>query len=249
LKVLISLLFITFTANILADEMRYYDIEVVVLENLRSGAKLAENWPEGASINPEEKTVQLGQPVLSEWLPKNVESAASYKVLRSKTYQLTPHVEKLSKSKKHRVLYHTAWRQPGLSAELALPIYFKRDIPAIPVQTVGDSNETSISENLDVEDMGQVLEGILRVTLARYLHFEAELILRNKVADIGSEDNPFAVLDTDNDSELKPQVIYLNQKRRRIRSKELHYLDHPVLGIMVKITPYLKNDDVANKKR
>jgi hypothetical protein len=32
----------------------------------------------------------------------------------------------------------------------------------------------------------------------------------------------------------------MNQLRRRIRSKELHYLDHPVMGMLLLITPYEK---------
>jgi len=84
------------------------------------------------NVKPE-KTVQLGQPVLSEWLPKGVDLKSSYKVLNSRSNQLKKEVEKITESKTHRVIFHTAWRQPGLDKNQALPIYFKREIPAPPV--------------------------------------------------------------------------------------------------------------------
>jgi hypothetical protein len=36
----------------------------------------------------------------------------------------------------------------------------------------------------------------------------------------------------------QPVVYHLKQTRRRMRSRELHYLDNPVLGMLVLITPY-----------
>lgn len=35
-----------------------------------------------------------------------------------------------------------------------------------------------------------------------------------------------------------PRRIYTLEQRRRMRSNELHYLDHPRLGLLIKILPY-----------
>lgn len=56
------------------------------------------------------------------------------------------------------------------------------------------------------------LEGWLAVTIGRYLHLEARLQLR-------LPDGGLAVLD----------------ERRRMRSKELHYLDHPAIGLLAHV--------------
>jgi len=243
LKVLISVLFLALTSISYAEDMRYYDIEVVVIENLNPVARKSENWPLQLHMVQPEKIIPLGEPVpkLKEWLPKQADLKLSYKILNSKNYQLTEHVEKLAESKSKRVIFHTAWRQPGLDKHTALPVYFKREIPVPPVV----ENETSF-EQQPTNTNPTELEGILRVTLARYLHLEAELSLRNKLPETTS-DNPFEVLDSDKpvvDME-KQGVIHLKQQRRRIRSKELHYLDHPVLGILLLITPYELPEDVA----
>jgi len=238
--------------------MRYYDIEVVIIENLTDEAKNSEIWPLQVNLIQPERTVQLGQAVMSEWLPDDVDLRASYKVLGKKHYQLTSEVEKISKSKTHRVIFHTVWRQPGLDKKLALPIHFKREILAAPVASEDENNPTqnteatSSFETTDNKPLpSSILEGLLRVTLARYLHLEAELTYQNKIPEITDTDNPFAILDNENErNEMQKQgVIHLKQKRHRIRSNELHYVDHPVLGILIRITPYEKPEKITSTKR
>lgn len=218
--------------------MRYYDVEVVIFENLSEQARKSENWPLQVNLTPDEKSVELGQPQpkLSEWLPADADLKLSYKVLDSSKYKLSGQVEKISESKTKRVLLHTAWRQPGLDKHTALPVYFKREIPAAPPIAIGINTE----EPAQTDMTPSVLDGILRVTLARYLHLEAELSLQKKLPEVTISDNPFSALDNESErSNLEKQgIIYLNQDRRRMRSNELHYIDHPVLGILIQITPY-----------
>lgn len=238
MKVLISILFFALTSVSFAEnkDMRYYDVEVVIIENLNPAARKSEHWPLQVHMAQPEKIVPLGEPTpkLREWLPRDVDLKLSYRKLRSKSYQLTEHVKKLSESKSKRVIFHTAWRQPGLDKYKSLPVYFKREIPIPPVV----EDDSSFEQQQTITNPTE-LEGILRVTLARYLHLEAELSLRDKLPETTS-DNPFEVLDTDApEADIEKQgIIHLKQKRRRIRSKELHYLDHPVLSILLLITPY-----------
>ena len=247
MKVLISILFLLLANNSFAEDMRYYDVEIVIIENLTDEQRNSENWPLQVNMIQAEKTVQLGQPVLSEWLPKGVDLKSSYKVLKSRNYKLTKQVKKISESKTQRVIFHTAWRQPGLDKNLALPIHFKREIAAPPTNEDEETSETEFTQKPDTSP--SILEGILRVTLSRYLHLEAELTLKKKTPDIVKSDNPFSILDNEEArSEIQSQgVIHLKQKRRRIRSSELHYIDHPVLGILIYITRYEKPED-KNKR-
>ena len=229
--------------------MRYYDIEVIVIENLTKEAKEAENWPLQVNIVQPEKIVELGQPVLSEWLPqdKEIDLKSSYIVLSSDKYQLTDAVEKISESKKQRVIFHTAWRQPGLDKNLSLPIHFIHEVAPPPIieneQTLANETEqdSEVNSSQSTEPLPSILEGVLRVTLSRYLHLEAELTFKNELPERVNSDNPFSILDSEKErSEVKKQgVIHLKQKRRRIRSNELHYIDHPVLGILINITQYI----------
>ncbi|WP_024460331.1 CsiV family protein [Marinimicrobium sp. LS-A18] len=41
---------------------------------------------------------------------------------------------------------------------------------------------------------------------------------------------------------LPRRIVTLNQQRR-MRSEELHYLDHPIVGLMIRVTPYERPDE------
>ena len=77
------------------------------------------------------------------------------------------------------------------------------------------------------------LAGYVRVTIGRYLHFEADLWMpmEKKDDESTSQNNHFAAL----------------RESRRMRSNELHYLDHPAFGIITKISPYSIESDVAQR--
>ena len=68
------------------------------------------------------------------------------------------------------------------------------------------------------------VEGYLSLTKARYLHFEAKLwlsIIKDELSPTNNHKPNYALLD----------------ESRRMRSNELHYLDHPLFGLLVRIKP------------
>jgi hypothetical protein len=67
------------------------------------------------------------------------------------------------------------------------------------------------------------VEGSLRLSVARYLHLETDLRL------ITGERSYL---------EDTPTTAYRLQQSRRMRSGELHYIDHPRFGVLALITPY-----------
>ena len=77
------------------------------------------------------------------------------------------------------------------------------------------------------------LAGFVRVTIGRYLHFEADLwtTMEKKDEIAPPQKNQFMAL----------------RESRRMRSNELHYLDHPALGVITKISPYSIDSNVAQR--
>lgn len=75
---------------------------------------------------------------------------------------------------------------------------------------------------------GAYVDGLVRVAVERYLHLELDLRLHlPDLAEAGvSPDSDYGVADI----RLKEQ--------RRMRSKELHFFDHPRFGVVALITPY-----------
>jgi hypothetical protein len=45
--------------------------------------------------------------------------------------------------------------------------------------------------------------------------------------------------ETTADSSALNYQVYRLQQSRRMRSNEVHYLDHPLFGIIVQVTPYI----------
>ena len=79
------------------------------------------------------------------------------------------------------------------------------------------------------------------ITLGRYLHFKADLFFHAP----GLGMTPAAALMTDSgesqlvEAEETPGTAGYMQlsESRRMRSEELHYLDHPKLGVVVRVDP------------
>lgn len=241
LKALLFAFFALLINTSFAEDLRYYDIEIVVIENLTESARNSEHWPLEVTINKPINTVILGEPPLVEWLPLEADLAESFKMLTPEEFQLNTEVEKIAASKTQRVIFHTAWRQPGLSKKITLPVYFKHEVTDNPVmQKIADVPLIiSVIDNPVALPPVSILEGMFRVTLSRYLHLEAELIYRIPAVITSMNDAEWA--DENKLDEIEKQgVIYLKQKRNRIRSNELHYIDHPVISFLVKMTPYIK---------
>ena len=270
MKKTLILLAILFPLALPAQEVRYYDVEVVLFENLEPAARQSEIWPESVELEPDDRTIEIGQPWPGPF-PDEYEPRLSFKPLPAGAYQLNEQAQMIDESPTRRVLLHTAWRQPGMPQDTALKVHFQRHIPAGPEPLV-DTETASEDEGSSASAMGVPpeegdLEGLIQVMLARYLHVKAEIVFRPKLPepaipevlpegfqplpataydstiDAGSrkatdENSVFGYVDEPVVAEQRPVVYHLSQIRRRMRSRELHYLDHPVIGMLIRITPY-----------
>lgn len=77
-------------------------------------------------------------------------------------------------------------------------------------------------------ETGGSVDGTLRVILSRYLHVETDLRYQ-RPQDLE--------VDTESDIFQAPQPLFRLKESRRMRSKEVHYLDHPLFGVIILITP------------
>ncbi len=101
------------------------------------------------------------------------------------------------------------------------------------------------------------LEGLVRVSLSRYLHLMVDLTYSREVRvparplifETSSQENEALILVRENppatalsDGFTGMETIRIKPFRliesRRMRSKEVHYIDHPAFGLVALITPY-----------
>lgn len=232
---LLTLSLLSFT--LFAAEQRYYDVEIIIFENLDLKARESEKWPTSVEIEYPENTIQIGHP----WpglFPKEYDPKLSFKRLYKREYRLREQAKKISESDSRRILLHTGWRQPGMSKDIALTVKLNKKIPAQSSANVIENSEVEQGYSPSVspwavQEAG-ILEGKVKVILARYLHVDVDLIFQ---AEPLQENDIYTIDDNDN-QEIKPIVFRLKQSRRRMRSRELHYIDNPVMGMLVLITPH-----------
>lgn len=72
------------------------------------------------------------------------------------------------------------------------------------------------------------LEGTIRFFMSRHLHLDVNLLFRETLAASGSE--PAA-------------NVYQMNEQRKIKTQEIHYFDHPRLGVLVRVMPVEKDKD------
>lgn len=252
MKTLIVLLLIFLgAAPGFAAPPRYFDIEVIIFETRDPLALQSENWPQTLGEATPETWVELGLPYSGE-LPAGTDPRYTFVPLAEDNYQLNQEVKTLEESDRYRVLMHLGWRQPGMDRQSAIPVRIQRlvppqtdaediPLPATPLPGLPAEAEAEPTP-LTPDKQYMELSGFLRIALARYLHVSTDLAYRvhNAEPAVDPAENEF-------DPETAPAgdpIFHLHQTRR-MRSKELHYFDHPVLGALILITPFEPPEEVT----
>ena len=248
---------------------RWFRVELVIFSHTNDNTD--EKWPQNLKLQYSPNLVQLidnqnhGHNSTSQLAGRQESGRPTpFKLLDDSQLELRAHARSLARKKGYQLLFHEAWDQPVLSAEEA---------PAIMI-TAGKEFGSH-----------KTLEGEIKLSVARYLHFSTNLWLSEHETNdgeslfngqsrlpnyprfvTGSNDNvseatsgrairgnetnvmpafklPSALELTNNngDNDLLepylPSLIIQHKQHRRMRSKELHYLDNPRLGVLVKILP------------
>ena len=276
LSILILPLLSLISSTTLADDVRYYDFEIIIFESLDKEGKTSETWKNNASVEfpkaatpttkvsatgtprtePPTAIVTLGKPYPGP-MPKEYNPKYTFRLLPKKSYRLSEDAKLLEESGNYRILMHTAWRQPGMSAKTALPIHLHKEYivtqktpEEIPVATDPDMPAINLpAPSVTTIRSRAILDGYLKIILSRYLHANFDLIYKTGLplnpaptVTIGSqEDNEEA-----GDSNIPAIASYHLQQTRKMRSKEVHYIDHPVLGIVMLAWPYKGKDVKSN---
>jgi hypothetical protein len=152
----------------------------------------------------------------------------------------------MRRSQHYRPLLHIAWRQPGFARPQArgLRVYsgMQAGEPPPPdprgVATLRYAGVPGLTAPPSV-----ALQGVIRVYRERYLHLDADLLYSGSRDDYRMAPTGAAAQDSASaPASLAGEVLYSPLFRltesRRMRSGELHYLDHPAFGILATITPY-----------
>jgi hypothetical protein len=147
--------------------------------------------------------------------------------------QLSAAYQHLRRIDRYRPLFHEVWQQPLES---------RRQSPSVLItggEQFGAHHE---------------LEGSIKIAVERYLHIDTDLWLHSFLPNFGQQSTyrvpelPTAGFEDNVDSNFSPFSLIVDEpysvsrtvtlrQSRRMRSGEIHYLDHPLMGIIVLVTP------------
>ncbi|MCX2794456.1 peptidoglycan binding protein CsiV [Microbulbifer thermotolerans] len=200
-----------------------FEIEMIVFERIGGMENSSEDWPAAPRLRYPDK-----------WVDFDTATGGAPLLVPAAT-QLSNKAAALNRSGDMRVLFHKAWRQV---------LQQKRNSPAIII----DSGENPGSQSR--------LGGSVTLSVARYLHLSTNLWLSEPSDDNtgiplplppkAATEEPLDLMSTADfrpvmaDRAMAPDTTYarhvaLLQAERRMRSGELHYIDHPAFGVLIEV--------------
>lgn len=141
--------------------------------------------------------------------PATSRPGSTFRVLRSDELELRGALQRLQRDADYTPLAHGGWVQATYPPEQAVPV---------DISLLGTVNPV----------------GTVTLHLSRFLHVTVDLVYRAppELPSIQAAPAADGVL-----NELTLPLRYALRIQRRVRSGEVHYLDHPAIGLLVVVTP------------
>jgi hypothetical protein len=187
----------------------------------------------------------------------NVYANGAYVLLNKDFFQLNSIADRINSSSQYDVVLHLAWRQPTFDEDKSLPVFvfngmLERDPAPEPISNPGLNQGYDFYVNgLEAGPQYYWLSGTLKLSVSRYLHLESDLHMKLRTTkqevieqspppEAGGFGSFFGMAKEPTPIMIERPVLqdYRLYETRRMRSKEIHYFDHPMMGIVVKVTPY-----------
>lgn len=242
----------------------WYQVEIILFS--RDNPHTTEQWPKDLQLSYSANQVQLLKPKpadamqdepAKESTPANNSAAAeAFKPLPPEQRELNRDAQALERKNGYNVLFHESWKQPVLSAEEAPSIVISGGEKYGEHYALEGEIKLSVARYLHLStnlwlsefemNYGQLEHRAWpELPDSPFQNIEAS----TDIDDLSNIDIPEFKLQLNEktppkteelgllrDAYLPSEIIYF-QQHRRMRSKELHYIDHPRIGAIVKILP------------
>ena len=188
---------------------RWFTVEIIVFEDLRSDNLHAEHWP------PDPGEPSLVNAIELTHLPEDApdDGVHAYRLMKFSNLTLGEVRNRLRRSAHYRPLVHAGWRLPGLPRSAARPVHVGRSL---------DDGEVRAAERVGAGRSS--VHGTVTVSLARFLQVDVDLLYHRPASSEAAAPS-------------SAPTRFRLVSERRMRSGELHYVDHPLFGVLVLLTP------------
>lgn len=221
MKIITALLLSLTLSTAMASEVGY-EVEVIIFEDITGKFVGSEQW-----LNMSERA--LGEEYIQEQADEVELSSQKpgYRInfMPGENYLLNDQVTKLLKHPEYKIHVHKVWKQPGLDKDMAIAFEINSQEQLLDSSKYLDENERNASESKTLEE-GEAeipfdesyVDGSVTLIMSRYLHFNTNLVLHRTFDET--------------------VLSYPINSERRMKSRETHYIDHPMVGVIVIATPF-----------
>lgn len=219
----------------------WYDIELIIFEHKATPGAAAESWIADPGAPDLGQAIELAPPldIAPHPHPELLSGATvrmPYRKLDASELKLGRLFNRLTVSGVYMPLLHVAWRQPANPSQPVRGVH----VSNTPIEQADDWHLPSSDLFIDTRTMPApasnvaAVDGIVSLQRTRFLHMNLDLLLSDPAAE-AAESSMFSIFSR---RENRPKVYRL-QAQRRIRVNEVHYFDHPVIGVIVQVSPYV----------
>ena len=206
-----------------------YEVEIIIFENTSELYKNSETWKSTTiSIENISRNNIDTEQNKSTLISPDTDKKVVFEFIDNEQYRLIEQARKLQEHANYKILFHKAWKQPGLDKDSAKPII-------INTQNIVDTE----SENHQ-QQAQSFITGNFTLIMSRYLHVDSKIILHKP-----KEITPInTLISNDEEAEIENTNTSITYDQyplvfeRRMRSKEIHHIDHPMGGMIILATPF-----------
>lgn len=206
-------------------------------------------------------TVSSATPDDSSTLPENPALPAAFVELPNAQLELRDTAAYMQRAGGYRTLFHEAWLQPITDAARAIPMALDQsgDAQSWPelqgTITLSLARFLSIETNLWLNTQGSylpqgwqmppppkapsalLLSDALLPNQETPPGIDTAVSTQDDLPDTAKAELPLQADDHALAAAYPYRHAVLHQQTRRMRSNQMHYLDHPLLGVIIKLTP------------
>jgi hypothetical protein len=237
----------------------WYQVELIVFARKNDTGQ--EHWPSNIKLRYPNDWVELKEINSEENSSIDLTREAFYR-LPANERQLNAQAQKLERNSRFQVLFHNAWRQVITNEKAAKSILIQGGQTFGQHQELEGSIRLSVATYLKLQtnlwysqfdlNVGQeqtrqwpllpqqpnqlTTTPIAGLSLDSSMEFEQALAAENQQWEDSGFNSPGN--DTAPANNYLTRQIILLQQARDMRSSEIHYIDHPVVGVIIQVTPY-----------
>jgi len=237
-----------------ASHEGWYQVEMIVVARKDDAGQ--EHWPSNIKLRYPGDWVELKSQKSSE---ADLTKDAFY-LLPASERQLNTQAQKLQRSSRFEVLFHNAWRQIITNKKSSKAIIINGGQTFGQHQALEGSIRLSVATYLELQtnlwyaqfdtNVGQEITqawpeiprrpnyasaATNNLSLDSNLELDQALASENTQWSNGNLDANAPAADAEG---FVTRKIILLRQERDMRSSEVHYIDHPVLNVIIQVTPY-----------